>query len=522
MGFLIAVMMTGSWFFVYATGGTRFGFLHVIYLPIILAGMVGGFKGGVASGIIAGLILGPLMPLNTQTMESQPLFNWGLRMVFFILAGGFVGYVFHMFRLKDSKLKAMYTHDHSTGIETLNSYWSRHPKNVKNKDRVSMSLHINNYDSLVVLLGMDEYTALLKNIHERLKAFLPEKTSVYLRDRRLLWIDMSAESFKTIRDDFAERIERDIIYSETVPLFLDFSVGLSFPGHPKTILEQFKESDIAALHAAKQGVNMEVFHEDLREDTFMLERLANMPRALEKDEFHLVYQPIMNLKDNTIVGVEALIRWRYGDAMLTPDQFIPLAEETKLIDHITEWVLDAALKDYERFREVKDSIEIAINVSYRNLFNPGLIERMVERIEKSKLLPDRLHIEMTESTLMRNRTSTQAFLSSFRALGVSTILDDFGTGYSSLSCLRDLPVDSVKIDREFTMNIHEDKGMYDMIATIIELAHKMDLRVIAEGVEEKSVLDELKRLGCDYVQGYYFSKPLDNNDVEAFIKKYNS
>ncbi|MFW5894738.1 MAG: EAL domain-containing protein [Bacillota bacterium] len=521
-GALIPVLFAVVWFFVYVTGGTRFGYLHIMYLPVILASMVFGFKGGILAGVIAGIILGPLMPLNTETSESQSFYSWMLRMLFFMVAGGFIGLTFNTIRKKNAKLTDLYTHDLSTGIETMNSHWLNYSKNDKQSDRVAISLHINNYDALVVLLGMDEYSVLLKNINDRLKHFLPEHTLVYLRDRRLFWIDASKDAFNAIRDDFSAKMEKEIIYSETVPLFLDFSIGVFVPEKPLTMTERFKKSDVAALHARNNGLNFEIYHDDLTRSELLLKRLSALPEALENDEFFLVYQPILSVTDNKVIALEALIRWNRDGEILTPEQFIPMAEETKLIDHITEWVLDRALVEYETFGAHLDGLGIAINVSYRNLFNPRLIERMVNRIKRSAIEPNRLHIEMTESTLMRNRTSTQAFLSSFRQLGVATILDDFGTGYSSLSCLRDLPVDSVKIDRDFTMNIHEDRSMYDMIATIIDLAHKMGLKVIAEGVEKKAILEEIKRLKCDYVQGYYFSKPLNADEVLPFINKQNS
>jgi len=233
----------------------------------------------------------------------------------------------------------------------------------------------------------------------------------------------------------------------------------------------------------------------------------------------LVYQPIIDLKTDAVSGAEALIRWRKDDKVLAPIEFVPLAEETRLIDSITEWVLGAALKDHSNHAADLENIEIAINVSYRNFFNASLIEKMISMIKESQLGSNKLHIEMTESTLMKNRTTTQVFLTAFRNEGVKTILDDFGTGYSSLSCLRDLPVDIVKIDREFTMNMMTNRSMYDMIATIIELAHKLNLKVIAEGVEDESVLNELKTLGCDFAQGYYYSKPVEVGDLVTFIGK---
>lgn len=515
---IIILMLVAAYVFVYFTGGTRNGYLHVMYIPVILGGILYGWKGGIFLGIFGGVILGPLMPLNTETMEMQAFYSWTMRLVFFSLSGGLVGFMYETIRAKVRQVTSLYTHDLTTGIKTFNYYWQNNDPSDKRADKVSISFHINNYESLLVLLGSSEYATLLENIHSRIQGFLPEDSDIYLVDRRLFWIDTSKESFKAIRDDFARIMEEEVIYSESVPLYLDFSIGVSIPDTDKTASERFKESDIAALHAKKNGLTFAVYHDEHARDTLLIERLGALPSALENEEFFLVYQPIIDLKTDKVSDVEALIRWRKNGRVLTPDEFIPLAEETRLIDFITEWVLEAVLKDHLRFEKDFKHIGLAINVSYRNLFNATLIEKMTTMIKNAKLEPDKIHIEMTESTLMQNRTTTQVFLSSFRSEGVQTILDDFGTGYSSLSCLRDLPVDTVKIDREFTMNMHGDSSMYDMIATIIELSHKLGLKVIAEGVEDVEVLNELKTLGCDFVQGYYYSKPKEIEDLIKYIR----
>jgi EAL domain-containing protein (putative c-di-GMP-specific phosphodiesterase class I)/GGDEF domain-containing protein len=517
---LIILMITAVYGFIYLTGGTKSGgYIHVMYIPVILGGVLYGWQGGVFIGILSGVVLGPLMPLNTETLEVQSIYSWGTRLLFFSLAGGLIGFMFETVREKMKQVTTLYTHDLSTGIKTFNHYWKNNDPKDKRSDRVSISFHINNYESLLVLLGSSEYAGLLKNVYLRIKDFLPKDSAIYLTDRRLFWIDTSKESFKTIRDHFSKTMEEEIIYSESVPLYLDFSIGVSIPDTKKNVIERFKESDIAALHAKRNGLTFVVYRDEHAKDSMLLERLGELPSAIENEEFFLVYQPIIDLKTDTVSGAEALIRWRKDDKVLAPIEFVPLAEETRLIDSITEWVLGAALKDHSNHAADLENIEIAINVSYRNFFNASLIEKMISMIKESQLGSNKLHIEMTESTLMKNRTTTQVFLTAFRNEGVKTILDDFGTGYSSLSCLRDLPVDIVKIDREFTMNMMTNRSMYDMIATIIELAHKLNLKVIAEGVEDESVLNELKTLGCDFAQGYYYSKPVEVGDLVTFIGK---
>ena len=503
---------------VYQSGGTQYAYLHAMYIPIALSAFLYGWKGGLLAGVLAGLILGPLMPVNVDTGQMQSFTNWFYRLLSFTSLGVVVGFLFDFLYKQYQSMQDQNTHNNDTGLPNFNFYKAKFNVEEKHSNRVAMTLQINNYEPLVILLGREAYYEVLKNLYENIKLILPPKAVIIQVDSRRFWIDLSQEDYETMNTDFTKDLEDKTFYGEHVPLYLDFSLGFSLPNKPKNTLERFNESDIAALHAKNNALKYVVFHQAHKKDQLLIKRLGELPLALKNEELFLVYQPLLDIKTKKTVGLEALIRWQYKDQILTPNEFIPLAEETRVIDQITEWVLKQLIEDYQDFSKVAPKIKMAMNISQRNLFDPSLIENMITEIKKHDMA-DKLEIEMTESTLMLNRAMTQSFLESFRHIGVKSILDDFGTGYSSLSCLRDLPVDKVKIDRDFTLNINKNHDTKLLVKAIIDLAHYMNLDVIAEGVEDEEILAELEELDCDYIQGFLFSMPLSRQEIIAYLKK---
>jgi len=516
--FVTAALFPIVYLVVYFTGGTQYAYLHIMYIPVILTAFLYGLKGGVFAGIFAGVLLGPLMPLDTVAGTPQPVLNWIYRMVYFMLIGGVVGFILENLRDQVQRTFELHTRSPETGIVNHYHYRKHHDMDAVHAESVVMSVQINNYEALIILLGREAYNRVFMNFHKVLLKVLPKRALIFQVDTNRFWVEMPAEDFKDVRDALPGKLEKETFYSENVPLYLSFSIGTSLPAPGKSVHARFQESDVAAMHAKNHGLRFVVYHEDYQYDELLIHRLGELPVALKENRFFLEYQPIIDLETETVVGVEALIRWQYGDKTLYPQDFIPLAEETRIIDEITLWVFDTAFNDFESLKEIAPGVDMAVNISQKNLLNPDIVEKVRNRIRQLELSGRNVHIEMTESAMMTNRTSTSMFLSSFKDLNVKTIMDDFGTGYSSLSCLRDLPVDTVKIDREFTLNIDDDISMRYMVESIIDLAHNLDLKVIAEGVEDASILERLQELGCDYVQGYYYARPMRWPDLVEWLK----
>jgi EAL domain-containing protein (putative c-di-GMP-specific phosphodiesterase class I) len=247
----------------------------------------------------------------------------------------------------------------------------------------------------------------------------------------------------------------------------------------------------------------------------------DLREGLQNDEFFLVYQPIFNLNDMSPSAVEALIRWEHpARGVVQPEEFIPLLEETGLITEIGGWVLREACTQGAKWRDAGCAIEIAVNVSARQLDSDEFVTEVREALERSALDPCALTIEITETTLMRDTEQTIRRLSEIKALGVRIAIDDFGTGYSSLTHVQKFPVDSLKIDRSFIAGLKDNKEGEALIHTLVQLGKALSIETVAEGIEMQQELSLLQGERCDSGQGFLFAKPLDLQATDAFLMSW--
>ena len=325
----------------------------------------------------------------------------------------------------------------------------------------------------------------------------------------------------------AERIHQKLL----IPFDLDgrevFSttnIGIALGGNTNTantpIYERSQDclraADMAMHHAKMLGkARHAVFNPTMQEQAVArLQLEADLRRAIERQQFQVYYQPIVSLKTGKITGFEALVRWIHPTrGMVSPIEFIPLAEETGLISLIDRWVLREAceqLRIWQRLFATEEPLTMSVNLSSVQLAQLGLIERLDQILCETGIDGRYLKLEITESAIMQNAASGTAMLKQLKALGVQLSIDDFGTGYSSLARLHQLPIDTLKIDRSFVSRMANDGESLEIIRAIITLAHTLDMDVIAEGAETSQELAQLRSLQCEYGQGYFFSKPVDS------------
>ena len=305
-------------------------------------------------------------------------------------------------------------------------------------------------------------------------------------------------------------------------LMVNANVGISrFPEDGEDAAMLLKNATIALRHSQMEGPNVvRQFTESMNESA--LERLtlqSDIRRALERQEFALVYQPQVSLATGEIVGVEALVRWEHPLlGTVPPNKFIPLAEEIDHIGPLTDWVLKTALTTIGALsQQLGRPLRVAINLSAR-LFREGrLISRVAEVLAESGLDPQWVDLELTEGAVMEDPKQTVEVLHSLKRLGVQISIDDFGTGYSSLSYLRQFPIDVLKIDRSFVDAMNDDEESQVLPRLLISLAHHLGMEVIAEGVENELQLDLLRQYGCDEMQGYLFSEPVDVDSLGQLL-----
>ncbi|MCL7944852.1 EAL domain-containing protein [Marinobacter sp. ATCH36] len=306
-------------------------------------------------------------------------------------------------------------------------------------------------------------------------------------------------------------------------VFVTTSIGIAiFPNDSDNSGTLLQHADAAMYQAKHKGKSAyahfapemtEVSHERLQMESLMR-------RALEQNEFELYYQPIVQTDSGELCSAEALLRWNSpGLGMVMPDRFIPLAEETGLITPIGEWVLQEACMAAMRWKEnTGTSIGISVNVSPRQFRDPGFIYTVMSALETSGLEPQQLELEITERLILDNTIETADILRQLDQSGIRLSVDDFGTGYSALSYLKSYPFDTLKIDKSFVQDVMKEQDDASLVKAIINMAHSLGLRVIAEGVEEEAQTHFLQREGCDYSQGYFYSRPLPEGEFGDWLR----
>ena len=325
----------------------------------------------------------------------------------------------------------------------------------------------------------------------------------------------------------AERLQAELIAPFNLgghEVFTTASIGIALnaPGyeHPESVL---RDADTAMYRAKEKGkARYELFDADMHARAVERLRLENdLRRAVERGEFQVYYQPIVSLDLDRVTGFEALIRWEHPlRGFVPPTEFIPVAEETGMIMEIGQWVLREScrqMREWQRLSFDNRLLTISVNLSGKQFLQPNLIGCVKQILHETDLDPRCLKLEITESIMMENAEAASAMLVQLRGLGVQLSIDDFGTGYSSLSYLHRFPVNTLKIDRSFVTRIGDAGENSEIVRTILMLATNLGMDVIAEGVETKGQLAQLKAMGCPYGQGYLFSRPVDAADAGVLV-----
>lgn len=376
-------------------------------------------------------------------------------------------------------------------------------------------------------LGHGPGDILLREFAERLKSCINKSDTVarFGNDEFALLrtqIDGTKDMIETIGS-----LKQVLKFSFDLPgheLFATASVGVSlFPVDGEDCQTLLKNAG-AALYKAKRsgGANYQFFTVDMHE--LAVNRLAlesNLRRAIQNEEFLLHYQPRVSVDSLAITGVEALVRWQHPQlGLVSPAEFIPLAEDTGLIVPIGEWVLrEACLQGRRWIEQGFAPIPMAVNISARQFHDRDLSQTVIRILEETGLSPKYLELELTESSIMQNAEFAASMLNSLKSMGINISIDDFGTGFSSLASLKRLPIDALKIDQSFVREANSDPDDAALVMAIITLGHNLRLKVIAEGVETEDQLKFLQLLRCDEIQGYFYSKPLPADSLVSLFDR---
>lgn len=358
--------------------------------------------------------------------------------------------------------------------------------------------------------------------------------------KRFRSIDKNGNSFYRLNgDEFVLLLEDISLLSETASnlmtifekpftfnkydFYSSISVGISiYPQHGNDVDNLLVNADLAMYVAkTRKGNQYEIFKNTMQgKNDYILIFESKLRNALNEDLLEIYYQPKMDVKTEQLIGMEALLRWKDDElGQIPPSEFIPFAEECGLIGDIGEWVLkQTALQIKEWEKQFQFNLRVAVNISPLHFKEPNFVSKLVEILEETKVSPENIEIEITEMSMMDYNDALIGKIQELKELGLTVAIDDFGTGYSSLGYLKEFPVDTLKIDRTFILNISEGESGVAMVAAIIALAHALKLKVVAEGVETHEEMEILKKYNCEYVQGYYFSRPLNVADITEKLK----
>lgn len=442
-------------------------------------------------------------------------------------------------QIKDQKMiQYMAYHDYLTGLPNRNMLDHRLAKNLllaesKNQKTAILFIDLDRFKVVNDTLGHSVGDLLLKEVTKRLKTSVLEKDLVFRQ---------GGDEFIVVLDDVDRGVTREVasrllnVLSEPYKLnnydiFTSPSIGISlFPEDGKTVETLIKHADFAMYQAKKAGKNTFRFYSSKEYSGSINPLLMEMElhKAIERDELTLHYQPKVNLKTGKIIGAEALIRWNHPEwGMVSPANFIPIAEDTGLIIPIGEWVLHKSCSQNKQWHENGFSNQIiSVNLSARQFSQSNIVQSVEKALSDTGLEAQFLELEITESmTLDIERTIS--ILLELKKLGVCISIDDFGTGFSSLNYLKQFPVDTLKIDQSFVRELHNNTSDETIVKTIISMAHNLQLDVVAEGIETREQLVFLQRHLCDCAQGYFFSKPIPAKDwaieassIEELVKEF--
>jgi diguanylate cyclase (GGDEF)-like protein len=424
-------------------------------------------------------------------------------------------------------IERMARYDRVTGLPNHAQFQERlrqalTPAEARERPVAVAVIGLNRFREINEALGFQQGDLLLQDVGARLRAAVSEETVV---------ARMRGDEFGLLildNDDVhVGKIVRQVLQSLRTPiragelqLEVTAAVGISlFPQHGNEPVHLLRCADVALQQAKK--TNKDYVFYAAEHDAHSARRLSlagELRHAIEHGELVLHYQGKIDVPSGRVCGAEALVRWLHPQrGMVRPDEFITLSEQTGLIRPLTEWVMTEALRQSAAWRMDGVALPIAVNLSPRNLHDAELVYKLDQLFAAVRADVDWLEIEITEGAVMEDPEGALSILARLSQMGIQLYIDDFGTGYSSLGYLKKLPVDAVKIDKSFVMDMLQSADSAAIVRSTIDLAHDLELRVVAEGVEEETVLDKLALLGCDAAQGYYFSKPLPANQFRAWV-----
>lgn len=505
------------------TGGTQFAYLHILYVPIILAGFVFSIQGGVLAGIIAGLLMSPLIPISSVYDLGQPFFSWSLRMVFFTLVGVISGMGSSIFRAYLQELELKQITDPLTGLPNLSGLTQTFSEMIENKQTslIIIVIELFHMRAIEQALGTEGTRILIKEFSENLQKAVDKNGVLGALRAHQFAILAQGESDVTEILKTCEILSQKPYHIGNVPLFVEMHFGIArYPYDDKNLNNLTRKALIAINSPKNQSERVSRFDKNTDDSSdrnlLILHQLKN---AIDNKSLTLEYQPKVYLQTDQVLGFEALVRW--NDPVLgsiSPEDFIPLAEQTLLINPLTQWLIETALMQMHEWDKQELLFPVSINFAMKNFQNPAIFETLTQLLEFYQVPQHLLEIEVTETSMASNLSSIAFALNQLREIGLRVAIDDFGTGQASQQYLLELPIDVIKIDKVFVQSIAHNPAAAAIVKNAILLAHDLNVKVIAEGVETHKQYDLLRQWGCDGGQGYLIGRSMKAIEATQWLK----
>ena len=521
-GIGVVLVALGTTWLVYATGGARYAYLHLMYVPIVVSGLAFGVRGGLLAALAGGLLLGPYMPVNTLTGEMQLAQNWVFRLAFFGFIGMLVGAWSTLLRRHLDELAWLHEHHEDTGllnlvglIKELDALMRHAPE----RKLVVSITHLDDFLQIQNTFGSGFGFRVLAKVVERTKQVVPPGSLVALVQPDRIATVVAGDAADVTRERIESAIQESYLV-DGLPIHVEASIGIAqFPEHGRTPEELLQKASIAMHWAtsSKAGIaRYDSASDRTSRDNLIL--LGALPQAIEGGELQVWHQAKLKLATGEIAGTEALLRWKHPErGLVPPGLFIPQAEETTLINPVTQTVIVAAFADAGRWRAAGHRLRVSVNLSVRNLRDHMLLEVIDQNARRNQLDPADIELEITESAVMADPQFCIRLISLLRERGYGVSIDDFGVGHSSLSYLQKLHVSALKIDQDFVKTLASDGNNQKIVRSILHLANALGLETVAEGVETQEALVLLREWGCDYGQGYAIHRPSPTQDLLRFL-----
>jgi len=482
------------------------------------------------------------MKVFHKLLNNEPIYNWDLESKFLCKKGNYIDILWSNYFMYDVNGNPEFIvglgmnitsqkRDELTGLENRNSLSNKASGEIMNLKQNGMKLallyiDLDNFKSVNDTLGHSAGNKLLRAIARRLKSIMKDFRDIARigeDEFALLYTyDEDVKEINAFADEVMNVINKPLLIAGK-QLYITASIGIAIYNEYGYKFDEFIENaDTATYYAKELGKNRYCFFtKELSERTIeRAEMETGLRNAIVNNEFEVYYQPKIDLKTNEIDSMEALIRWIHPKkGIISPNKFIPLAEERELIIPIGNKVLYEACRQNKEWQSKGNPpLRVAVNLSAKQFEQENLVEIIKEVLEETELDPMYLEIEITETIIMKDFDFAIEVLNRIREMNIRVTLDDFGTGYSSLNYLKRLPIDTLKIDKSFVDNISIDTKDEIIAKAVIEIAHNMELEVVAEGVEHVDQLNFLRKHECDKVQGFLYSKPLTSSEFEKKIK----